>query len=251
MEKGDTVKADTHVEVEVRSGYTWITLPALLSMDNYQFIERQIESRLEGNPNNVVLDLIYFRQLFSTGISLILRLNKRIIESGGSLWLVNVSDKCRDYLTSVKLDKVLPFFRTDLEFEILGEESREKSQEHNNMKFVCITNVEKGVCYINILGSMTIEYNLSKCSKAIYRKKIKHYAFDLTGLDMIDSSGANALRDIISYIKDNKAQCVAFGSNRVITKLLKLLSIDRIIPLYNNERQAITALRENEYDNKY
>ena len=246
MEKENTVKADTHVEVEVRSGYTWITLPGTLSMDNYQLIERQIESRLEGKPNNVVLDLIYFRQLFSTGLSLILRLNKKIVESGGSLWLVNVSDKCREYLTSIKLDKVLPFFNTDLEFEILGEESREKTQEHNNMKFVCITNVEKGVCYINILGSMTIEYNLSRCNKTIYKKKIKHYAFDLTGLDMIDSSGACALRDVVSVIKHNKAECVAFGSNRVINKLLKLLSIDRILPLYDNERQALNALKETE-----
>ncbi len=244
MDKGDILKVDTHIDFEVRSGYTWITLPGSLSMDNYQLIERQIESRLEGKPNRVVLDLIYFQQLFSTGISLILRLNKRVRESGGSLWLVNVSEGCREYLISVNLDKVLPFFSTDLEFEVLGEESREKKQEYNNMKFVCIINIEKGICYINILGSMTIEYNLSQCSKSIYRKKVTQYAFDLTGLDMIDSSGACRLRDVISVIKYNNAQCVAFGSNRVITKLLKLFSIDRIILLCNNERQALNALSE-------
>ena len=239
------MKVDTHIDVEERSGYTWITIPNTLSMDNYQFIERQIESRLENKPKRVVLDLIYVHQFFSTGISLILRLNKRIVELGGMLWLVNVSEKCREYLISVNLDKVLQIFPTDLEFEILGDESREKKLLNNDMKFICVAKMEKDICHINLVGSMTIEYNVSQCNKKIYIKKVKQYMFDLTGLDMIDSSGAYNLRDVISEIKEHKAQCVAFGSNRVITKLLKLLSIDKIMPLYDNERKALNALKEN------
>jgi len=59
--------------------------------------------------------------------------------------------------------------------------------------FVCVSRVENGMYRINLSGHMTVEQNLSVINDFKPDYKIMNHVFDLTGLDVIDSSGAHIL----------------------------------------------------------
>jgi anti-anti-sigma factor len=234
---------ESSMDIEVRGGFTWIILPGTLNVRNCEYIEQQIEASLEGKSNRIVLDLVYFQQMHSTLINLILRLYRHFAERGSLFYLINVSDKCSDYLFTVHLDKVIPFFKTDLEFEIWHKKkTREQKPPADSNRFMCATIIENGVCHINLSGVMTAGQNVIQCTSNIFRKEITYYVFNLTSLDTIDSSSACFLRDLIFDINKNDAQCVAYGSNKAVAWVLKLLSIDKIMPLYDDKQKALDAL---------
>jgi anti-anti-sigma factor len=234
---------ESSMEIELRDGFTWIILPGTLNIRNCEYIEQQIEASLEGKSNHIVLDLIYFQQMHSTLINLILRLYKHFAEKGGLFYLVNVSDKCCDYLFTVHLDKVIQFFKTELEFEIWHEKNaREQKPPADSNRFMCATIIENGICHIDLSGVMRAGQNVVQCISKIFQKEITHYVFNLTSLDTIDSNSAYFLRDLIFDCNKNDAQCVAYGSNKAVAWVLKLLSIDKIMPLYDDKQKALDAL---------
>lgn len=234
------------VKIENKLDYLWITLPSVLNMDNYQWVEEQINSRVQGKNLKVVIDLIEIQYLYSSGIGLLIRLRKNIVKYNGSLWLVNVNEKCKDNLLSMKLDKIFTIYSTDLEFELSQDAIWEDKLVKDNIDFLCVHRIENDVCHINLSGRMTATNDLSSFSSSIYTDTISCYVFDLTGLEMIDSRGAYFLVDVIMAFKKKNAKCIAYGVNDLITELIDLLEIGEIIPCYKNESQALESLKKDD-----
>jgi anti-anti-sigma factor len=114
MAKGFTTR------FERKQGYLWITLPDSIDMYNYQMIEDRIMPELEGALGDVVLDLSRTKALFSSGIGLVIRLNKKICALGANLAIVNVDRKIREGLENVGLDRNLAIYATENDLPVSG-----------------------------------------------------------------------------------------------------------------------------------
>lgn len=234
------------VKIENKVDYIWVTLPRTLNMDNYTQVEERINSNVQGKNLKVVIDLIDIQYLYSSGIGLLIRLRNNIAKNNGSLWLVNVNEKCKDNLTSMKLDKIFTIYSTDLEFELSQDAIWEDKLANDNIDFLCVYQIEDDICRINLSGRMTTTNNLSSFNSSIYTDTISYYVFDLTGLEMIDSRGAYFLVDFIMALKKKNAKCTAYGANDVVTELIDLIGIGEMIPCYKNESQALEALKKDD-----
>ena len=108
-----------YIKVDTREGWFWIELPGTINLNNYKLIEHEVEQFLaDKDMPRVVFDLEHLEYFYSSAIGLFIRLNKDIVGKDGTLCLVNVSQKVRELLASVNLDRVFHVFATDVEFEI-------------------------------------------------------------------------------------------------------------------------------------
>lgn len=233
-----------HVQIEKKMDYVWVTLPDALNMENYRQVEELIISRLEGRGLKVVLDCIEIQYLYSSGIGVIIRLRNHIVKNDGMLWLVNVSEKCQDSFTTMKLDKVLPVFSTDLEFELSQENIWEEQLSKKTVQFLCVRHIEDGICRVHLTGRMIASNDLSSFETVIGDEHIASYIFDCTGLQFVDSHGASKLLDTLEALHKAGSVCAAFGLNEVVKELLKLLTIDEFITICDSEKKALKAVKK-------
>ena len=103
------------LQIQKMKGCVWVTLPKDVNMKNEQQIQSRIESELTGKPGKVVLDLKNNDKIYSVTIGIIMHLRMRIVESGGSLFLANVSPNCLNKLQQLQLNKVLKNYENEEE----------------------------------------------------------------------------------------------------------------------------------------
>lgn len=226
------------VKIENKMGYTWIVLPDAINMESYASIEKEISRNLPKKNVYVIVDLSNTNNLYSSGLGLIIRVRKQVYELNGSLCLVNVSQKIRSVFEAVHLEKLFPLYTTDVEFVISQEQFRDRVTA-GAFGFVFIARIENGVYRINFSGQMTVEQDLS----AIYGFKpdaaVGCYIFDLTGLDMIDSTGAAILIKLVTDIHKHGGTSLAYGATPGVAELVDLLGLDEYIALCADERSAL------------
>ena len=85
-----------------------IRLPSIIKGEKVLQMENRIDTMLDGNVTRVDIDMQDVENIYSVLITVIMRAQKKIAESGGSLYLINVADRCRNQLESMNLDKILP-----------------------------------------------------------------------------------------------------------------------------------------------
>jgi anti-anti-sigma factor len=231
--------------VQMKMGCIWVVLPGSLDIDTSATVEREIERSLAQAKQNirVVFDLSLTRELYSTGMGFLIRIQKRFSASNGSMYLVNVSPKIRNILQAVHLDKVFPVYATDVEFEISQEQFREQANTPE-VGFVFIRCIENGMYRIHCSGSMTATRDLAALSQFRRDEAVARYLFDFNGLDMIDSVGAATLIKLLRDIREHGGLSFAFGANRGVTELIELLGMDEYLALLPDERSALGAARK-------
>ena len=233
-----------NLKIENKSGFVWITLPDSINMDTYKSIEETVEARLDAAFVQVVLDLSKTNNLFSSGLGLIIRIRKCVAKSSGFICLVNVSRKIRAVLETVHLDKVFTLYATDVEFEISQEEIFKKRLFGDKFGFVCVSRIEKGMYRINLSGHMTVDQNLSVINDFRPDYKIMDHVFDLTGLDLIDSSGAHILMKLLMNIDQHDGKSAAYGANDTVTALAEILGMNEFLHFYEDERSALEGIKK-------
>jgi anti-anti-sigma factor len=232
------------VIIEDKMGFTWVVLPNAVNMDSCPAIEKEIGRVLvrSGESARVVVDLSLTRDLYSTGMGLLIRLRKRLFESKGSIDLVNVSQRIRDLLEAVHLDKIFPLYATDVEFEISQEQFAKRLGAHK-YGFVFVARIEDGIFRINCSGSMTAEQDLSAISRFKRNETVTHYLFDFVDLDTADSTGAAILIRLFQDIHEHGAASYAYGANQGVAELIEILGMDEYVTLVADERSALAAVR--------
>jgi anti-anti-sigma factor len=231
------------VNIEEKMGYTWIVLPDAINMDSYAAIENEIGLALRRKNVHVILDLSNTNDIFSSGLGLIIRVRKQVYELNGSICLVNVSRKIRGILKTVSLDKVLPLYATDVEFEISQDQFR-KHFGGGPFGFVFIARIENGIYRINFSGQMSVEQDLSAIHDFKRDAAVGCCIFDLTGLDMIDSTGAALIIKLIKDIHNHGGTSLAYGATPSVTELFTLLGLDEYVTLCADERSALKKLED-------
>jgi anti-anti-sigma factor len=226
-----------------KMGWTWLTVPDEITMDNYRVMEDDLIAVLLEGGHRIALDMTHVRYLYSSAMGLLIRAQKRAQESGTVFVLVNVAYRVRDVLSSVNLDKLLTLYATDVEFEVAqGEVWEARALGSDQDRFLSIARLEEGVCRVNLSGFMTGANDLSVFDETLVSQDISWYVFDLTGLEMIDSFGLSLLRKVLVKIRDKGGSSVAYGATEAVVPLFHFMSLDEFVTLYENERDALEAI---------
>jgi anti-anti-sigma factor len=234
--------AQNSMSIERKLGCLWITLPDAITMYNSHDLEKAIIGNLENN-GRVVFDFSRTRNLFSSGLGLLIRIRKTVGERDGVLCLVNVSAKLRDMLTALNLNKVFPIYATDVEFEISREDIWTERTNERKLGFLFVAQVENKKYRINISGEMVKGSNLSMCETFTPSPVIAVYIFDLSGLEAIDETGAGALLKLTKMIADRGGQCRAFGVEEVMMEKINLYGAEMHLEFFDDEKAAIEMLK--------
>jgi len=225
------------MSIEHKMGSLWITLPDAISMYNSRELEKTIVGNL-GNEVNVVLDFSRTRNLFSSGLGLIIRIRKAVGEKNSHLCLVNVNEKMRDMLTALNLHKVLSIYPTDVEYEISRAEVWE-IQAAKSFGFIFVAQIENMVYRINLSGEMVKGVKFDLLEAFIPSPEIAVYIFDLSNLELIDELGATELLLLTSKIVQAKGECRAYGVEEWLKETIEALGAAKYITFFKNEKTAI------------
>jgi anti-anti-sigma factor len=228
------------VEIKNKLGYIWVVLPDSVTMESNLAIESSLVPRLSGKGDKVVFDFGHTNNIFSSGLGLIIRFRKQVIENGGNVCLVNVSRRLRELFATLNLDRVFQIYSTDVEFEISRDEfMTEKLGSH---EFVFIAQIEKGIYRISLSGKMMSGSDLDACRSFMPDRTIKMYLIDLGGLEIIDSGGVAVFGSFLERITTSGGICHAFGATEIVKDLLQVLELDSQLKFHENEQQALAVI---------
>jgi anti-anti-sigma factor len=236
------MKTPGAITVAVKNGFLWITMPDSITMDNYVKIEDEIVDAVAGPNTRVVLDMAATRNLFSSGLGLLIRLKKHLDEKKRTLSLVNVSHRLKDILAAVNLDKLFPVYATDVEFEISQEDILDKQARGEKTGFVFDARAEGGVYLISMTGTCGMGRDLSRLGAFCPDRKIKTYVFDLTGLDMVDTTGIHLCAQLFVRIRDMGGSVLTYGGNESFKDLMDILNLTDFVRICKDERDALKAV---------
>lgn len=224
--------------IEQRSGCLWITLPDAITMYDNKGVEQRIAQELRDRKDHVVLDFSNTRAVYSSGLGLMIRIRRFVTERGGMLSLVNVAQPVHDMFSALKIDKVFTIYATDVEFDISREDFPGKKDDNGKIGFLFVVKAEHGSMRFNISGEMTSDYNLSPCKEFKPSDESPLHLFDLSGLEAIDSAGAETFADLTSRIAAAGGTARAYGAHGVILETLTLLNADNYLTFYADEKSA-------------
>ena len=236
------MKTPGAITVAKKNGFLWITMPDSITMDNYVKIEEEIVEAVAGPNAGIVLDMAATRNLFSSGLGLLIRLKKHLDEEKCTISLVNVSHRLQDILAAVNLDRLFSVYATDVEFEISQEDILEKQARDEKAGFVFDARTENGVYRISMSGTCGMGRDLSRLRAFSPDPKIKSYVFDLTGLDMVDTAGINLCAQLFVHIRDMGGSVLTYGGDESFKDLMDILNLTDFVRICKDEREALKAL---------
>jgi anti-anti-sigma factor len=228
--------------IEKRMGYCWIILPATIAVQDYSKIEDEAAKHLAGKDDRVVFDFFNVTALYSSGIGLLIRFQKRIAKGGGVMALVNVSPKIADFLVSLNLDKIFPLYTTDVEFEISQEELWNKKLTEQTVDFLFVAQVEKNIYRIHLSGEMVSGHDMSACRNFMPDPKISMFILDLSAISAMDSNGAGMFMNMLHRTVRPQAKCRAFGAVNAVKQVLQFLGAEQYMTFYDTENDALADL---------
>jgi anti-anti-sigma factor len=232
---------ENKIKIGNRHGYLWVVLPDAINMNNCREIESAIETDFNGKEYRVVLDLSETVNVFSSCLGLMIRIRKVVHEKNGVVCLVNVSERIRNLLVTINLDKVFPVYATDTEFEISQSDVWKMRASERGPGFIFVSQVENNVCRINLSGELASNRKTEDCSNFNPVPDIKEYIIDLSGLEMIDSYGSAVFQNLIEKINISGGKCRVFGADELITETIHLLGADLGAEFFSDEQAAVNS----------
>lgn len=236
------MKKKSAIRIENRSGFIWVFMPDAISRDDYREIETEIGGLLTYEMNRLVLDLVETNNIFSSGLGLLIRLNKMAIEKKGAMHLVNVCPALQQLFSMVNLDKYFSIYETDIEFQVFQEDAWKNTRSKEPLTFLCFHQVENGVCLVHLSGKMTGDTDMAKLNESIYDATVRFYIFDMIGLDIIDTAGADLIFRIVKYVGSRGGECLVFGANEIVRELLHALHVGPELAVFDSEEDALKSI---------
>lgn len=232
------------VTITRENGFLRVVLPDAIGMDDSTEIEREIKSHLSDKKEQVVLDFSTTATLYSSGIGLLIRLQKMEKQTDRPIYFVNVSKKLRNFFTDLKMDRVFKIFATDVEFDLSKDEIWEKKLSEVKDEFIFIAQVEEGIYRLTFSGQMSSLQDLSPISEFAPDEDIEHFIFNLESLDVIDTYGAQVFNDFVDRIQNMGKKCVIYGANQMIHDVFEVFPSKNKLDFYETEKEAVEKIKK-------
>lgn len=228
------------VDVAIKDGYVWVTLPPTITMYTSKEVEEKIVEGVSiAGHYRIVLDMSRTTNVFSSGLGLVIRIRRIATEKGGRVCLVNVSKRIRELLVALNLDKALPIYATDVEFEISQEDLWKDHVQNDHLKFLFVAQIENKVFRLNISGQMTIDHDLGQCTSFKPQNEIKTYIIDLSNLESMDINGLIVFQELLKSIYEIGGICKAFGVHDSVKTMLIPFEDGETFFVVEDERAAL------------
>jgi anti-anti-sigma factor len=95
-----------------------ISIPARVFPDIADHIEDEFARKVDQPGAEYALDLGSVNNVYSAVLNLIMRLAREVSAVSGTVALVNVSDRVRTVLHTMRVDSLIPIYDTMFEYEI-------------------------------------------------------------------------------------------------------------------------------------
>jgi anti-anti-sigma factor len=221
-----------------------VTFPNSVGIDDSGDLQSDIESYLLSENDKLVIDFSDTTALYSPGFSLLIRLNKLVTESGGTMHLVNVSQKLRDIFTGLNLERIFSIYATDVEFEMSQQDKWEEGLSGDGTSFIFIPTLENGVYRITVAGQMTSLQDLSPVKEFPPETDCKKYIVNVKDLDLLDTYGAQVLNELASSLHSNGSTCVICGASPIVRDLLEIFPSGTTLAFYETEKEALESFKK-------
>jgi len=107
-----------HIQAEPRENYTVLHLRGEFDTFYCPLLQSEVDSLMAAGVHHIVLNLRLVKFINSTAMGAIIKASKSLKAAGGQLTISRPSSFCRETLTKVGLERVVPIFDSD---EAAGE----------------------------------------------------------------------------------------------------------------------------------
>ena len=102
-----------HIKAEPRENYTVLHLRGEFDTFYCPLLQAEIDSLTAAGVNNIALNLRLVKFINSTAMGAIIKASKSLKATGGKLTISRPSAFCRETLSKVGLERVVPIFDSD------------------------------------------------------------------------------------------------------------------------------------------
>ena len=239
-----TKKKKKKVAITRENGYVRIVLPDSIGMDESVEIEKEIIAQLSDKKEKIIIDFTMTNTLYSSGMGLLIRLQKITKEKNEQINIINVSKKLRNYFESLKLDRVFKIYATDVEFDLSKDEIWKKKVSEAKDGFIFVAQVEEEMYRLTFSGQMSSLQDLSLLSEFAPKEDIEYFIFNFESLDVIDTYGAQVFNDLVDRIQNMGKKCVVYGASQVILDVFELFPSKSKLDFYTSEKEAVKKIKK-------
>jgi anti-anti-sigma factor len=164
-------------------------------------------------PPQLAIDFEKVEYVNSILLSMLIRLKKRIEESGGVICLVNLSDYCEELLEKLKLNTVFTTYKTYRQFNDF-----QKSIESETL----------GDC-IHLTGNITVSSadEVRIPMKKMIDSGVKNVSIDMSHVKIIDSIGIGEIIRFTKVLKNKGGSLKLINVGKDIHEFLVMLHLDK------------------------
>lgn len=216
-----------------------VTFPNSVGLDDTGDLQVDIESQLLSQDDKLVIDFSDTTALYSPGFSLLIRLNKTLTDSGGSMHLVNVSKKLRDIFDGLNLKRIFSIYATDVEFEMSQQDVLEKSLIEEGGTFIFIPSLENGIYRLTLAGPMTALHDLSPIREFKPEEGCNKYIINVKDLDILDTYGAQILSKFVVTAQELGGTCAVCCAAKIVRDLLEVFPAQNTVHFFDSEKEAL------------
>ena len=232
------------VTVTRENGFLRVVLPDAIGMDDGMEIEKEIKSYLSDKKEQIVLDFSMTTALYSSGIGLLIRLQKMLKQTDSPIYIINVTKKLRNFFTDLKMDRVFKVFATDVEFDLSRDDIWKKKLSEVKDGFIFIAQIEEGIYRLTFSGQMSSLQDLSPISEFAPDESIELFIFNFESLDVIDTYGVQVFNDFVDRLQNMGKKCVIYGANQVIQDVFEVFPSENVLDFYETEKEAIENIKK-------
>jgi anti-anti-sigma factor len=109
--------------------------------------------------------------------------------------------------------------------------------------------VVQGIVVLKVVGTLTLGPSLSALREAANREvkqNNRYIALDMSNIVSVDSAGLGELTIAFGLLYKIKGKIVMFGSSQALLKMLEMTRLEELIPVVNNQEEAIKVLLSNQ-----
>ena len=192
--------------------------------DKVHDLRESLATLLAENPHEIILDCSSMDNIYSNGLSLLIRFHKKLGEAGGKgLVLINVSPQLHKLLTTVNLHKILPCFSTEEEYLLQSGswETEDSAPEEERPQFSFQVIIVGQIMEVKVEGMMSLLCNLNEFRNEVLEniEAVKGIVIGLEKIYILDSTGINILLEINKACQNQKKKLVLWGAQKFIEEI--------------------------------
>lgn len=214
-----------------------ILLPPSLSLEQAPQLNLAVGDGLAQGASRFVADASATTYINSSGIGLLIQLQKDIQARNGELVMSNLTGEPLAIFLSAGLDRVFQIASDDDSGEALPAASPDESPAEASFQFAQSGSV--GIFKLSgLISGVEVLKDLEKEILAKF-EATKKFLLDFQDLSYLDSMAVGGIMNIYKQINSVGGEMRMCGANEIVMDLLQILNIENIIPYFPSPQQAL------------